>query len=238
MHRFSQRFCKDASTIYFQFFIRKSRNLIFTYITELNVPPPDFVQNYQNAQKLSRQNDTEVSCCVCGVLFQGIASLKKHIEQDHKTFTTHSCQECGLCYSSGSHLKRHLDNVSRQNPYRCAECTHSYPTELGLQRHMMYHDKSLAFICEYCSMQFSNRTQLNKHLRQRSLPREEHECPGCKHKFSNAKGLKNHLKIVRANKQFKCPDCDHSYSRQAHFSHHRKVHGGGLLKCIYCSKSF
>lgn len=103
---------------------------------------------------------------------------------------------------------------------------------------MMYHDKSLAFICEYCSMQFSNRTQLNKHLRQRSLPREEHVCPGCKHKFFNAKGLKNHLKIVRANKQYKCPDCDHSYSRQAHLSHHRKVHGGILFTCIYCSASF
>ncbi|KAK4319721.1 hypothetical protein Pmani_009378 [Petrolisthes manimaculis] len=86
----------------------------------LNVPPPDFVQNYLNSQELSQQNDTEISCCMCGVLFQGFAALKKHVEVNHKSLTAYQCKECGLCFSSGSHLKRHLDMFTQQHPNPCS----------------------------------------------------------------------------------------------------------------------
>ncbi|KAK4336712.1 hypothetical protein RND71_043556 [Anisodus tanguticus] len=101
--------------------------------------------------------------------------------------------------SETAKLKKLVENSDQKisDPNQCIICQRILSCKSALQMHYRTHTGERPFKCRLCQRAFTTKGNLKTHMsvhRQKPSLRSVHECPVCKHPFTNALVLQQHVK--------------------------------------------
>ncbi|XP_066598006.1 zinc finger protein 729-like [Prorops nasuta] len=182
-------------------------------------------------------------CRACERIFKDRASLQKHIENHHSTYTCHLCNE-----TITSKLGIMTHNRIKHMNHPDLTCDHSgcnklFRTKEDLESHRKdhkYHNNPN--VCDFCGDTVENKLKLKMHVL--SLHRNEIgvSCGVCLIPMKDPKDLKKHVADVHGSilsNPNTCQVCGKQYaSKWKAFDHTKKCHGKVFRTCKQCLAVF
>ncbi|KYN04799.1 Zinc finger protein Xfin [Cyphomyrmex costatus] len=182
-------------------------------------------------------------CRACERIFKDRASLQKHIENHHTTYTCHLCNET-ITSKLGimTHNRiNHMDHPDLTCDYQ--SCKKLFRTKEDLESHRKDHKyHSNPNVCDFCGDTVENKLKLKMHVL--SLHRNEIgvSCGVCLIPMKDPKDLKKHVEAVHSSvlsHPNTCQVCGKQYaSKWKAFDHTKKCHGKVFLTCKQCLAVF
>ncbi|XP_012263363.2 zinc finger protein Xfin-like isoform X2 [Athalia rosae] len=182
-------------------------------------------------------------CRACERIFKDRASLQKHLENHHSTYTCHLCNEdvtskLGIMTHNRVHHMNHPDLTCDH-----ANCKKLFRTREDLESHIKDHKyHSVPNVCDFCGDTVENKLKLKMHIL--SLHRNEIgvSCGVCLIPMKDPKDLKKHVEEVHnhiLSKPNTCQVCGKRYaSKWKAFDHTKKCHGKVFRTCKQCLAVF
>lgn len=182
-------------------------------------------------------------CRACERIFKDRASLQKHIENHHSTYTCHLCDETvtsKLGIMTHNRVK-HMDHpdLTCDN----SNCKKLFRTKEDLESHRKDHKyHSSPNVCDFCGDTVENKLKLKMHVL--SLHRNEIgvSCGVCLIPMKDPKDLKKHVEDEHTGVLLKpntCQVCGKQYaSKWKAFDHTKKCHGKVFRTCKQCLAVF
>ncbi|XP_071574276.1 uncharacterized protein [Temnothorax nylanderi] len=182
-------------------------------------------------------------CRACERIFKDRASLQKHIENHHSTYTCHLCNETitsklGIMTHNRVNHMDHPD-LTCDHP----SCKKLFRTKEDLESHRKdhkYHNNPN--VCDFCGDTVENKLKLKMHVL--SLHRNEIgvSCGVCLIPMKDPKDLKKHVEAEHSSvlsNPNTCQVCGKQYaSKWKAFDHTKKCHGKVFLTCKQCLAVF
>ena len=190
--------------------ILKERNLHCTACDEAFPSLPDLDQHQCSAD----DNKKRYKCGICGMLFQSLKRLEKHVEshpiternkQIHgcdkdgaKRHTTDpdrfmvKCLKCSKCFVNNAYLDLHM--LSHTQPVtisKCIQCQMVFGKQSDYTRHMRTHQ--VYCFCPVCKDGFKDEDSLSVHLLTHSTESDDLTCQHCKKRFIAKEYLDKHI---------------------------------------------
>ncbi|KAK2588665.1 hypothetical protein KPH14_001566 [Odynerus spinipes] len=182
-------------------------------------------------------------CRACERIFKDRASLQKHIENHHSTYTCHLCNETitsKLGIMTHNRVK-HMDHPDLTCDY--VSCKKLFRTKEDLETHRKDHKYHITpNVCDFCGDTVENKLKLKMHVL--SLHRNEIgvSCGVCLIPMKDPKDLKKHVEDVHESvlsKPNTCQVCGKQYaSKWKAFDHTKKCHGKVFRTCKQCLAVF
>lgn len=182
-------------------------------------------------------------CRACERIFKDRASLQKHIENHHSTYTCHLCNETitsklGIMTHNRVNHMDHPDLTCDQ-----PSCKKLFRTKEDLESHRKDHKyHSNPNVCDFCGDTVENKLKLKMHIL--SLHRNEIgvSCGVCLIPMKDPKDLKKHVEAEHSSvlsNPNTCQVCGKQYaSKWKAFDHTKKCHGKVFLTCKQCLAVF
>lgn len=182
-------------------------------------------------------------CRACERIFKDRASLQKHIENHHSTYTCHLCNETitsklGIMTHNRVNHMDHPD-LTCDHP----SCKKLFRTKEDLESHRKDHKyHSSPNVCDFCGDTVENKLKLKMHVL--SLHRNEIgvSCGVCLIPMKDPKDLKKHVETEHSSvlsNPNTCQVCGKQYaSKWKAFDHTKKCHGKVFLTCKQCLAVF
>ena len=179
-------------------------------------------------------------CKVCGVVNDGIASLKYHMKIIHPTeLESYICNECGKYFTSYTGHWHHVQTHTNESTWRCKTCDVKCKTKNYLKTHEMQYHEPKTHICAECGKAFGRPFGLKKHMDSHNNdPNQfQYPCPNCPAKLKRPKSLKDHMLKHTGERPFICKDCEQTFKTGPIFRRHTRVVHQGLRPyvCHFCS---
>lgn len=182
-------------------------------------------------------------CRACERIFKDRASLQKHIENHHSTYTCHLCNETvvsKLGIMTHNRVK-HMDHPDLTCDI--SSCKKLFRTKEDLESHRKDHKfHNNPNVCDFCGDTVENKLKLKMHVL--SLHRNEIgvSCGVCLIPMKDPKDLKKHVETehcsVLSNPNT-CQVCGKQYaSKWKAFDHTKKCHGKVFRTCKQCLAVF
>ncbi|XP_076299492.1 uncharacterized protein LOC143218272 [Lasioglossum baleicum] len=182
-------------------------------------------------------------CRACERIFKDRASLQKHIENHHSTYTCHLCNETitsKLGIMTHNRVK-HMDHPDLTCNF--GACKKLFRTKEDLESHKKDHRyHTNPNVCDFCGDTVENKLKLKMHVL--SLHRNEIgvSCGVCLIPMKDPKELKGHVEEVHSSvlsKPNTCQVCGKQYaSKWKAFDHTKKCHGKVFRTCKQCLAVF
>ncbi|KAK9297961.1 hypothetical protein QLX08_008492 [Tetragonisca angustula] len=182
-------------------------------------------------------------CRACERIFKDRASLQKHIENHHSTYTCHLCNETitsKLGIMTHNRVK-HMDHPDLTCNF--GSCRKLFRTKEDLESHRKDHRyHTTPNVCDFCGDTVENKLKLKMHVL--SLHRNEIgvSCGVCLIPMKDPKELKSHVEEVHSSvlsKPNTCQVCGKQYaSKWKAFDHTKKCHGKVFRTCKQCLAVF
>ncbi|XP_024941886.1 zinc finger protein Xfin isoform X2 [Cephus cinctus] len=182
-------------------------------------------------------------CRACERIFKDRASLQKHIENHHSTYTCHLCDET-ITSKLGIMTHNRVNHMNHPD-LTCdyTSCKKLFRTKEDLESHRKDH-KYLGTpnVCDFCGDTVENKLKLKMHIL--SLHRNEIgvSCGVCLIPMKDPKELKRHVEDVHRSilsKPNTCQVCGKQYaSKWKAFDHTKKCHGKVFRTCKQCLAVF
>ncbi|OAD58141.1 Zinc finger protein Xfin [Eufriesea mexicana] len=182
-------------------------------------------------------------CRACERIFKDRASLQKHIENHHSTYTCHLCNETitsKLGIMTHNRVK-HMDHPDLTCNF--GSCRKLFRTKEDLEAHRKDHRyHTTPNVCDFCGDTVENKLKLKMHVL--SLHRNEIgvSCGVCLIPMKDPKELKNHVEEVHSSvlsRPNTCQVCGKQYaSKWKAFDHTKKCHGKVFRTCKQCLAVF
>ncbi|XP_063418651.1 zinc finger and BTB domain-containing protein 49-like isoform X1 [Mytilus trossulus] len=185
--------------------------------------------------------------------FEGEGEVKiepSEVEEELETEPS-SMYYCTFCSYTSKHkqnVKRHTQNAhtsgnNAETMFVCDQCGSVFKTAGGLKIHYKgKHTQEFRFKCKVCDRGFNTLWNYRGHITTHE-PVLRHRCDVCDKTFAFKETLKQHITSVHTNetssiicsKEGCGASCNSQKSLKEHFL---AVHGGRVLKCDLCGKSF
>ncbi|XP_076666709.1 uncharacterized protein LOC143368177 isoform X1 [Andrena cerasifolii] len=182
-------------------------------------------------------------CRACERIFKDRASLQKHIENHHSTYTCHLCNETitsKLGIMTHNRVK-HMDHPDLTCNF--GACRKLFRTKEDLEAHRKDHRyHTNPNVCDFCGDTVENKLKLKMHVL--SLHRNEIgvSCGVCLIPMKDPKELKSHVEEVHfsvLSRPNTCQVCGKQYaSKWKAFDHTKKCHGKVFRTCKQCLAVF
>ncbi|XP_033347758.1 zinc finger protein Xfin-like isoform X1 [Bombus vosnesenskii] len=182
-------------------------------------------------------------CRACERIFKDRASLQKHIENHHSTYTCHLCNETitsKLGIMTHNRVK-HMDHPDLTCNF--GSCRKLFRTKEDLEAHRKDHRyHTTPNVCDFCGDTVENKLKLKMHVL--SLHRNEIgvSCGVCLIPMKDPKELKSHVEEVHSSvlsRPNTCQVCGKQYaSKWKAFDHTKKCHGKVFRTCKQCLAVF
>ncbi|XP_060825842.1 zinc finger protein Xfin-like isoform X2 [Bombus pascuorum] len=182
-------------------------------------------------------------CRACERIFKDRASLQKHIENHHSTYTCHLCNETitsKLGIMTHNRVK-HMDHPDLTCNF--GSCRKLFRTKEDLEAHRKDHKyHTTPNVCDFCGDTVENKLKLKMHVL--SLHRNEIgvSCGVCLIPMKDPKELKSHVEEVHSSvlsRPNTCQVCGKQYaSKWKAFDHTKKCHGKVFRTCKQCLAVF
>ena len=182
-------------------------------------------------------------CRACERIFKDRASLQKHIENHHSTYTCHLCNET---ITSKLGIMTHNRIMHMDHPdLTCdnSNCKKLFRTKEDLESHRKDHRYHTNLnVCDFCGDTVENKLKLKMHVL--SLHRNEIgvSCGVCLIPMKDPKDLKKHVEDTHESilsKPNTCQVCGKQYaSKWKAFDHTKKCHGKVFKTCKQCLAVF
>ncbi|CAK9822286.1 Zinc finger protein Xfin [Anthophora retusa] len=182
-------------------------------------------------------------CRACERIFKDRASLQKHIENHHSTYTCHLCNETitsKLGIMTHNRVK-HMDHPDLTCNF--GSCKKLFRTKEDLEAHKKDHRyHTTPNVCDFCGDTVENKLKLKMHVL--SLHRNEIgvSCGVCLIPMKDPKELKGHVEEVHSgvlSRPNTCQVCGKQYaSKWKAFDHTKKCHGKVFRTCKQCLAVF
>ncbi|XP_011333328.2 zinc finger protein hangover isoform X2 [Ooceraea biroi] len=182
-------------------------------------------------------------CRACERIFKDRASLQKHIENHHSTYTCHLCNET-ITSKLGIMTHNRVNHMDHPD-LTCDHlgCKKLFRTKEDLEAHRKDHKyHSNPNVCDFCGDTVENKLKLKMHVL--SLHRNEIgvSCGVCLIPMKDPKDLKKHVEAEHGSvlsKANTCQVCGKQYaSKWKAFDHTKKCHGKVFLTCKQCLAVF
>ncbi|XP_026670873.1 uncharacterized protein LOC108626685 [Ceratina calcarata] len=182
-------------------------------------------------------------CRACERIFKDRASLQKHIENHHSTYTCHLCEET-VTSKLGIMTHNRMKHMNHPDlTCNFGSCKKLFRTQEDLESHKKDHRyHTTPNVCDYCGDTVENKLKLKMHVL--SLHRNEIgvSCGVCLIPMRDPKELKNHVENVHSmvlTKPNTCQVCGKQYaSKWKAFDHTKKCHGKVFSTCKQCLAVF
>ncbi|XP_008549795.1 zinc finger protein 208 [Microplitis demolitor] len=181
-------------------------------------------------------------CRACERIFKDRASLQKHIENHHSSYTCHLCNET-ITSKLGIMTHNRVNHMNHPD-LTCdhANCKKLFRTKEDLEVHRKDHKYHSPNVCDFCGDTVENKLKLKMHIL--SLHRNEIgvSCGVCLIPMKDPQELKNHVESVHPGVLLKpntCQVCGKQYaSKWKAFDHTKKCHGKVFRTCKQCLAVF
>ncbi|CAG5081594.1 Similar to ZNF721: Zinc finger protein 721 (Homo sapiens) [Cotesia congregata] len=181
-------------------------------------------------------------CRACERIFKDRASLQKHIENHHSSYTCHLCNET-ITSKLGIMTHNRVNHMNHPD-LTCdhASCKKLFRTKEDLEAHRKDHKYHSPNVCDFCGDTVENKLKLKMHIL--SLHRNEIgvSCGVCLIPMKDPQELKNHVESVHPGVLLKantCQVCGKQYaSKWKAFDHTKKCHGKVFRTCKQCLAVF
>ncbi|XP_011314232.1 zinc finger protein Xfin-like [Fopius arisanus] len=180
-------------------------------------------------------------CRACERIFKDRASLQKHIENHHSSYTCHLCDET-ITSKLGIMTHNRINHMDHPD-LTCSNCKKLFRTREDLESHKKDHKyHNSPNVCDFCGDTVENKLKLKMHIL--SLHRNEIgvSCGVCLIPMKDPKDLKKHVEDVHGSilrKPNTCQVCGKQYaSKWKAFDHTKKCHGKVFRTCKQCLAVF
>ncbi|XP_063987249.1 zinc finger protein Xfin-like [Diachasmimorpha longicaudata] len=180
-------------------------------------------------------------CRACERIFKDRASLQKHIENHHSSYTCHLCDET-ITSKLGIMTHNRINHMNHPD-LTCSSCKKLFRTREDLESHKKDHKyHNSPNVCDFCGDTVENKLKLKMHIL--SLHRNEIgvSCGVCLIPMKDPKDLKKHVEDVHGSILLKpntCQVCGKQYaSKWKAFDHTKKCHGKVFRTCKQCLAVF
>lgn len=183
------------------------------------------------------------SCKVCGKELPDAASLKQHMEEEHKPNDDYlNCDYCANTFASKGRLNRHIRDkhmIHLEEAVSCDICGRVCINHEAVTAHRRTHIDEKEFQCDYCGKGFTRKKNLEFHIRSHTGIRP-FQCKMCPKTFVTVSGLNCHVRTHTKERPFKCPFCEKCYIHSTDLRRHRRSHGGEekRFQCDLCPMKF
>ena len=140
-------------------------------------------------------------CCVCGQRYVTAASLRQHLDVNHRGVYSYSCHLCGQDFPLHSACVMHLKQKHDLPAYRCYVCAQPFDTQDAQKQHLV----SCAvcppggkLTCAWCSSTFNTLWHLKTHVDSMHLGTVVHKCQGCGKTFTWKRSFQRHAAMCNA----------------------------------------
>ncbi|KAK0181388.1 hypothetical protein PV327_003679 [Microctonus hyperodae] len=182
-------------------------------------------------------------CRACERIFKDRASLQKHIENHHSSYTCHLCNET-ITSKLGIMTHNRVNHMDHPD-LTCdnSNCKKLFRTKEDLELHRKDHKyHNSPNVCDYCGDTVENKLKLKMHVL--SLHRNEIgvSCGVCLIPMRDPQDLKKHVEDVHSSVLLMpntCQVCGKQYaSKWKAFDHTKKCHGKVFRTCKRCLAVF
>ena len=182
----------------------------------------------------NEEDDTDMWCRHCNLLFWSFDALVKHMKSHHlftKTFR---------------HYWRNSLKSEKSNDTKCYQCSRKFPSISELQRHIDAVHYEDSYDCELCGAKFSRSDNLARHkIVKHTQPDESsYACTECGKQFSRSDTLERHAIVVHSSSLllFQCDNCGKKFNRKdslrRHIGNVFSSDGSPRYKYIHCGKKY
>ncbi|XP_046607893.1 uncharacterized protein LOC124299061 isoform X1 [Neodiprion virginianus] len=185
----------------------------------------------------------EISCSICGQMFNSEKSLQIHHRRVHvsesnkRVRESAKCQTCNEEFPSvvlfNTHLKIH--------PLECGQCGKYFYRKQNFKLHMKRHLGIKPFPCTVCDKAFLTKQKLDEHTNGHTgnAPVKCNLCNETFRRYSNLTQHKNrhHLNIKKKLKDYIC-HCGEVFHTKKKLAWHKETHDEKPKACTYCNERF
>lgn len=183
------------------------------------------------------------TCDKCPKKFRSLATLEKHIMNNHLTEKKFTCATCGKSFGKLNVLKQHEEIHNPIKIYvQCEMCKtillmKSFKLHMEIKHGNKYQEKK--FVCE-CGKAFVYSRQLDKH--QKAVHEKVNRgmiypCTVCDQAFNRRHELREHSFDHHSGKTFSC-SCGMKFKSQKLLTTHSVIHKSLSWQCESCPMSF
>ncbi|XP_068633362.1 oocyte zinc finger protein XlCOF6-like [Battus philenor] len=192
----------------------------------------------------------ELFCQDCGVAFQRVDLLNRHVAAAHNykrhdstssTWAEHTCDVCGESCTDALQLLAHAEgHAERHRP-----ATNRLKKMGRGRNNASSSSNSRQFPCRECGKVFGSRSSQQIHVRIHTGERP-YACRFCWKAFADGGTLRKHERIHTGEKPYACAVCPRAFNQRVVLrehvrSHHsapdRRANGGNAYCCVVCGRT-
>ena len=194
-------------------------------------------------------NNLNVSCAICGGMYQTFGRLLFHTNKYHKGSSNVLCDICGSHFKTNQRLKEHISIKHEQKTvkcrlcddkmapttirthmqrvhgkkYKCTSCSEVFETHYKRSLHMMTVHKNREKIkCSQCPLTFVFRSTMMRHLRETHLQEKNAICGICGWQSFEGSRLQIHMLKHTTERNFSCSVCGKAFKTKKTLREHCK----------------
>ena len=192
-----------------------------------------FLQSHLAQHDRRKTGKKDITCRLCGRIFQWETSLKNHLLH-HTKEKPHICKICKRSFSQEGNLRRHMlshdVHESGERKYKCDKCEKDFLYDQNLKRHMKSHGV-LPHLCHVCGKGFIEKCTLDTHMR-------SHKSKSKKSSHKEIKDRSNPFVCMWCKKEFFDPSdslghfykCDKRPCKKTTYAFSKNKNSGNLLQ--------
>lgn len=144
--------------------------------------------------RVEAKKGRDLSCFVCGKLYDQVKNLNRHIRSAHVQVQKRSCSDCGMIFHLKRQLSKHVRTVHlKEDDFCCRICPSSFALHSNLVAHVNnVHLKLGKFACGVCSKKFATNSLRNRHWEIVHGPSKDVACRICFKVFKTRYHLLSH----------------------------------------------
>lgn len=150
----------------------------------------------------------EISCEICGKVFQCLTKNIKYRYQEHMFIHTgekpYKCQFCERAFRDRSTRKKHERTHTGEKPYQCTMCEKAFSQLKLLRNHIFTHTGEKPFGCELCHLRFAKQCNLKYHMRVHTKEKP-YTCQLCNKSFTQSGTYYKHMRRHESKQTTEAP---------------------------------
>ncbi|XP_063228122.1 uncharacterized protein LOC134534063 isoform X2 [Bacillus rossius redtenbacheri] len=190
------------------------------------------VASEQEQEDVGVQNDLDLSCNLCGMVFSKYIHLDEHVRSHYHNVDEYAESESTLVDAV---VERAVATVPCT--FTCEICSKTMDVVFR-QLHIKTHLGDERFTCEICNENLYTREQFNLHMRAHKGD-NPYLCRVCKRKFGSPEDLGRHILSHNGPKRYPCRFCNRRFKQPFSKVEHERLHTGEKpFSCSYCGMKF